>query len=94
MEIRWSDRARDVGWLATVGQMLLVIGPKRMRIAQVAPLYESVPPRLYGGVARVVSDLTDELVRRGHHVTLFAFRRHSLAIRGGDRRAADHGGEH
>jgi glycosyltransferase involved in cell wall biosynthesis len=44
----------------------------RMRIAQVAPLYESVPPKLYGGTERVVSWLTDELVRRGHDVTLFA----------------------
>ena len=43
-----------------------------MRIARVAPLYESVPPRLYGGTERVVSWLTDELVRRGHEVTLFA----------------------
>jgi len=43
-----------------------------MRIAQVAPLFESVPPRLYGGTERVVSYLTEELVRRGHDVTLFA----------------------
>lgn len=43
-----------------------------MRIAQVAPLYESVPPRLYGGTERVVSWLTEELVREGHEVTLFA----------------------
>jgi glycosyltransferase involved in cell wall biosynthesis len=43
-----------------------------VRIAQVAPLYESVPPALYGGTERVVSYLTDELVRQGHHVTLFA----------------------
>jgi glycosyltransferase involved in cell wall biosynthesis len=43
-----------------------------MRIAQVAPLYESVPPKLYGGTERVVSVLTEELVRRGHEVTLFA----------------------
>jgi glycosyltransferase involved in cell wall biosynthesis len=43
-----------------------------MRIAQVAPLYESVPPRLYGGSERVVSYLTEELVRMGHEVTLFA----------------------
>src|SRR5213078_4213146 len=43
-----------------------------MRIAQVAPLYESVPPRLYGGTERVVSHLTEELVRFGHEVTLFA----------------------
>src|SRR5262245_4484143 len=43
-----------------------------MRIAQVAPLYESVPPALYGGTERVVSWLTEELVRQGHEVTLFA----------------------
>src|SRR5512132_4166813 len=43
-----------------------------MRIAQVAPLYESVPPKWYGGTERVVSWLTDELVRQGHDVTLFA----------------------
>jgi glycosyltransferase involved in cell wall biosynthesis len=43
-----------------------------MRIAQVAPLYESVPPKYYGGTERVVSYLTEELVREGHQVTLFA----------------------
>ncbi len=43
-----------------------------MRIAQVAPLYESVPPARYGGTERVVSWLTEELVRDGHDVTLFA----------------------
>jgi glycosyltransferase involved in cell wall biosynthesis len=43
-----------------------------MRIAQVAPLFESVPPRLYGGTERVVSYLTETLVQRGHDVTLFA----------------------
>jgi glycosyltransferase involved in cell wall biosynthesis len=43
-----------------------------MKIAQVAPLIESVPPRLYGGTERVVSYLTEELVRLGHEVTLFA----------------------
>jgi glycosyltransferase involved in cell wall biosynthesis len=43
-----------------------------MRIAQVAPLYESVPPKLYGGTERVVSWLTEELTRLGHNVTLFA----------------------
>lgn len=43
-----------------------------MRIAQVAPLHESVPPRLYGGTERVVSYLTEELIREGHDVTLFA----------------------
>jgi glycosyltransferase involved in cell wall biosynthesis len=43
-----------------------------MRIAQVAPLTERVPPKLYGGTERVVSYLTEELVRLGHDVTLFA----------------------
>src|SRR6187551_3579913 len=43
-----------------------------MRIAQVAPPFESVPPTRYGGTERVVSLLTEELVRRGHDVTLFA----------------------
>jgi glycosyltransferase involved in cell wall biosynthesis len=43
-----------------------------MRIAQVAPLFESVPPQLYGGTERVVSYLTEELVAMGHDVTLFA----------------------
>jgi glycosyltransferase involved in cell wall biosynthesis len=43
-----------------------------VRIAQVAPLYESVPPQLYGGTERIVSYLTEELVRVGHEVTLFA----------------------
>jgi glycosyltransferase involved in cell wall biosynthesis len=46
--------------------------PNPLCIAQVAPLYESVPPRLYGGTERIVSYLTEELVRQGHHVTLFA----------------------
>jgi glycosyltransferase involved in cell wall biosynthesis len=45
---------------------------QRLRIAQVAPLYERVPPALYGGTERVVSYLTEELVRLGHDVTLFA----------------------
>jgi len=43
-----------------------------MKIAQIAPLYESVPPKFYGGTERVVSYLTEELVRLGHDVTLFA----------------------
>jgi len=46
--------------------------PKRLKIAQVAPLFESVPPARYGGTERVVANLTDELVRLGHDVTLFA----------------------
>jgi glycosyltransferase involved in cell wall biosynthesis len=45
---------------------------KSLRIAQIAPLFESVPPKLYGGTERVVSYLTEALVRQGHQVTLFA----------------------
>ena len=43
-----------------------------MKIAQVAPLYEAVPPKLYGGTERIVSYLTEELVKQGHDVSLFA----------------------
>src|SRR5688572_3934794 len=43
-----------------------------MKIAQVSPLYESVPPKYYGGTERIVSYLTEELVSQGHEVTLFA----------------------
>lgn len=43
-----------------------------MKIAQVSPLFESVPPKAYGGTERVISYLTEELVKRGHEVTLFA----------------------
>ena len=43
-----------------------------MKIAQIAPIVESVPPQLYGGTERIVCYLTDELVRQGHQVTLFA----------------------
>lgn len=52
--------------------MNLRLGGASLRIAQVAPLTESVPPKLYGGTERVVSTLVDELVRKGHDVTLFA----------------------
>jgi glycosyltransferase involved in cell wall biosynthesis len=47
-------------------------GRDAMRIAMVAPLTEAIPPRTYGGTERVVSVLTEEMVRRGHQVTLFA----------------------
>jgi glycosyltransferase involved in cell wall biosynthesis len=43
-----------------------------MRIAQVAPLIESIPPKIYGGTERIVSFLTEELVKKGHDVTLYA----------------------
>ena len=52
-----------------------------MKIAQVAPLYESVPPKLYGGTERVVSYLTEELVRLGHDVTLYASGDSQTAVR-------------
>ena len=47
-------------------------GGRAVKIAQIAPLAESVPPQLYGGTERIVSYLTEELVRQGHDVTLFA----------------------
>lgn len=43
-----------------------------MKIAQISPLYESVPPKLYGGTERVVYNITEELIAQGHEVTLFA----------------------
>lgn len=45
---------------------------KKLKIAQLAPLWEQVPPKTYGGIERVVSDLTENLVSLGHNVTLFA----------------------
>ena len=45
---------------------------KKLRIAQIAPLWFTVPPKKYGGIERVVAFLTDELVKKGHQVTLFA----------------------
>ena len=47
-------------------------GVLKMKIAQVASLYESVPPKLYGGTERVVSYLTEDLINQSHEVTLFA----------------------
>ena len=47
-------------------------GGRRLRIAQVAPPLERVPPSAYGGTERIVHELTTELVRRGHEVTVFA----------------------
>jgi hypothetical protein len=43
-----------------------------MKVAQIAPLYEAVPPSLYGGTERIVAHLTNALVELGHEVTLFA----------------------
>ncbi len=47
-------------------------GVRPLRIAQIAPLYERIPPKLYGGTERIVHYITEELVRRGHDVTLYA----------------------
>jgi glycosyltransferase involved in cell wall biosynthesis len=52
--------------------MKTALAARPLRIAQVAPLYESVPPTYYGGTERIVSYLTEELVAQGHDVTLFA----------------------
>ena len=65
-----------------------------MRIAQVAPLTEAVPPKLYGGTERVVHWLTEELVALGHDVTLFASgnsRRPQNSTRPGRRRCGSTG---
>jgi glycosyltransferase involved in cell wall biosynthesis len=64
----------DVVELPATAQWPMKIAPTRkaLRIAQIAPLSESVPPKLYGGTERVVATLSDELVRQGHEVTLFA----------------------
>jgi len=56
----------------TLAREPVLLERKNMKIAQIAPLMESVPPRLYGGSERIVSYLTDELVRLGYDVTLFA----------------------
>src|ERR1700720_4754913 len=76
-----TDRLSECTHLSTTSHLL---APRRdcfndlcalsliMRIAQVAPLAESVPPKLYGGTERVVAWLIDELVDLGHDVTLFA----------------------
>ena len=47
---------------------------RKLRIAQIAPLWHSIPPQKYGGIERIISFLTEELVKRGHEVTLFASR--------------------
>jgi glycosyltransferase involved in cell wall biosynthesis len=54
------------------GRRLIEFPRRRLRIAEVAPLYESVPPQSYGGTERVVAWLTEQLIGRGHEVTLYA----------------------
>jgi hypothetical protein len=68
-------RAPAIGPHALCAVLCLELAVPSMKIAQIAPLIESVPPRFYGGTERVVSYLTEELVRLGHDVTLFAKRR-------------------
>src|SRR5262245_58041475 len=64
---------RDIKRTTGINRTLKPVPNKNaLRIAQVAPLSESVPPKLYGGTERVVATLCDELVRQGHDVTLFA----------------------
>jgi glycosyltransferase involved in cell wall biosynthesis len=73
---------RDIVCLNTNRRLpFLFLTKECMKIAQVSPLFERVPPRHYGGTERVVSYLTEELVRQGHEVTLFA---------SGDSRTAAH----
>src|SRR5690242_3957348 len=67
-----AHRPRPRGKQATRRARELRFVSVPMKIAQIAPLAESVPPRLYGGTERVVSYLAEELVRLGHDVTLFA----------------------
>jgi hypothetical protein len=61
LDNRPAERLRDLLWL-----------DNKMRIAHIAPLAESVPPKLYGGTERVIAWLTEELIDLGHQVTLFA----------------------
>lgn len=65
-----EQKAPPTRWARKNNDFLLRHLP--MRIAQIAPLMESVPPRLYGGTERIVSYLTEALVFQGHEVTLFA----------------------
>lgn len=59
----------------------MTLRSRHMKIAQVSPLFESVPPRHYGGTERIVSYLTETLVRQGHDVTLFASGNSSTSAR-------------
>jgi glycosyltransferase involved in cell wall biosynthesis len=69
LEFECGDGLIRLHWIRKLKEEGRKLG---MRIAQVAPLFESVPPKCYGGTERVVSYLTEELVRQGHEVTLFA----------------------
>src|SRR6187549_3518567 len=67
-----SSRPRRVIYVLTSRLVGISTEYLQMRIAQIAPLYEAVPPRLYGGTERIVAHLTDALIDLGHDVTLFA----------------------
>ena len=72
-KIRWLSTNALSSDICPSNRIISLAEPKQtMKIAQVAPLWERVPPPTYGGIELVVSRLTDELVRRGHDVTLFA----------------------
>jgi glycosyltransferase involved in cell wall biosynthesis len=66
------QRLRAFGSGGDADRLLRAAAPDKLRIAQVAPLFVRVPPARYGGTERVIYELTEELVRRGHDVTLFA----------------------
>lgn len=71
--VRNLDSACPHTWYGACKVLDTMLDPARkLRIAQVAPLYESVPPKLYGGTERIVSYLTEELAALGHEMTLFA----------------------
>src|SRR5918992_1029807 len=72
LRARMIPRCESAQFVGHGQAVSLVESRSQMRIAQVAPLYESVPPKLYGGTERVVYWLVEELVRQGHDVTLFA----------------------
>src|SRR5216117_3199726 len=72
---RWTEQSGGVFPGRQQGTPAKIWKPEEeviVKIAQIAPLFESVPPRYYGGTERVVSYLTEELVNQGHEVTLFA----------------------
>src|SRR5689334_23874292 len=72
METAMNDDSVMAGWNRYEREISASSFRRQLHIAQVAPLYESVPPKLYGGTERVVSYLTEQQVQQGHRVTLFA----------------------
>src|SRR3984957_2489638 len=70
--VPFDSRQRQPERIRCILRSIVTACEDQMRIAQVAPLAEAVPPKLYGGTERVVAYLTDALVELGHDVTLFA----------------------